>query len=147
MATKIVGLDLGTHKIKLCELVTTFRNFELVGFDVETVAVETVAVKTGISLQWSSVVAIVAVKQRPARRRSRRCSSAPRPSDPPPSSGATGTGSSTGAEVGSTTGQGTVNDATSVGSTNVESTWATRWWLYEASERSESSEDFPCVPT
>ncbi len=41
MATKIVGLDLGTHKVKLCELVTTFRNFELVGFDVEAIQEET----------------------------------------------------------------------------------------------------------
>jgi type IV pilus assembly protein PilM len=37
MATKIVGLDLGTHTVKVCELVTTFRNFELVGFGSEPV--------------------------------------------------------------------------------------------------------------
>lgn len=37
MATKIVGLDLGTHTVKVCELVTTFRNFELVGFGSEAV--------------------------------------------------------------------------------------------------------------
>lgn len=37
MATKIVGLDLGTHTVKVCELVTTFRNFELVGFGHEPV--------------------------------------------------------------------------------------------------------------
>ena len=39
MATKIVGLDLGTHTVKVCELVTTFRNFELVGFGSEPVDV------------------------------------------------------------------------------------------------------------
>lgn len=37
MATKVVGLDLGTHTVKVCELVTTFRNFELVGFGSEPV--------------------------------------------------------------------------------------------------------------
>lgn len=37
MATKIVGLDLGTHSVKVCELVSTFRNFELVGFGSEPV--------------------------------------------------------------------------------------------------------------
>ncbi len=37
MATKIVGLDLGTHTVKVCELVTTFRKFELVGFGSEPV--------------------------------------------------------------------------------------------------------------
>lgn len=40
MATKIVGLDLGAHTVKVCELVTTFRNFELVGFGSEPVGVE-----------------------------------------------------------------------------------------------------------
>ena len=40
MATKIVGLDLGTHSVKVSELVTTFRNFELVGFGSEPVEVE-----------------------------------------------------------------------------------------------------------
>lgn len=40
MATKIVGLDLGTHTVKVCELVTAFRNFELVGFGYEPVEVE-----------------------------------------------------------------------------------------------------------
>ena len=37
MATKIVGLDLGSHSVKLCELVTTLRNFEWVAFDTEPV--------------------------------------------------------------------------------------------------------------
>ncbi len=37
MTTKIVGLDLGLHTVKACELVTTFRNFELVGFSTEPV--------------------------------------------------------------------------------------------------------------
>ncbi len=37
MSTKVVGLDLGTHTVKVCELVTTFRNFELVGFGSEPV--------------------------------------------------------------------------------------------------------------
>lgn len=37
MATKVVGLDLGAHTIKCCELVTTFRNFELVAFGSEPV--------------------------------------------------------------------------------------------------------------
>ncbi len=37
MATKVVGLDLGSHTVKVCELVTTFRNFELVGFGSEPV--------------------------------------------------------------------------------------------------------------
>jgi len=37
MATKIIGLDLGSHTVKTCELVTTFRNLELVGFDFESV--------------------------------------------------------------------------------------------------------------
>ena len=37
MATKFVGLDLGTHTIKVCEVVTTLRNFELVGFGSEVV--------------------------------------------------------------------------------------------------------------
>jgi type IV pilus assembly protein PilM len=37
MATKIVGLDLGTHSVKVCELVSTFRNYELVGFGSEPV--------------------------------------------------------------------------------------------------------------
>lgn len=40
MATKIVGLDLGTHTVKVCELVTTFRKFELVGFGSEAVGAE-----------------------------------------------------------------------------------------------------------
>ena len=37
MATKIVGLDLGTHTVKVCELVATLRNFDWVGFDTELV--------------------------------------------------------------------------------------------------------------
>ena len=37
MATKFVGLDLGTHTVKVCEVVTTLRNFELVGFGSEIV--------------------------------------------------------------------------------------------------------------
>lgn len=37
MATRVVGLDLGTHTVKACELVTTFRNFELTGFATEPV--------------------------------------------------------------------------------------------------------------
>ena len=37
MATKIVGLDLGSHSVKLCELVTTLRHFEWVSFDTEPV--------------------------------------------------------------------------------------------------------------
>ena len=37
MATKIVGLDLGSHTVKLCEIVTTMRKFELVGFGSEAV--------------------------------------------------------------------------------------------------------------
>ncbi len=37
MATKVVGLDLGAHTVKVCELVTTFRNYELVGFGSEPV--------------------------------------------------------------------------------------------------------------
>ena len=37
MATKVVGLDLGSHSVKCCELVTAFRSFELVGFGSETV--------------------------------------------------------------------------------------------------------------
>ncbi|MBU1429463.1 pilus assembly protein PilM [Myxococcota bacterium] len=37
MATKIIGLDLGTQTVKVCELVTTFRNYELVGFGSEAV--------------------------------------------------------------------------------------------------------------
>lgn len=37
MATKVVGLDLGAHTVKCCELVTTFRNFELVAFGSEPV--------------------------------------------------------------------------------------------------------------
>ncbi|MCA9546361.1 MAG: pilus assembly protein PilM [Myxococcales bacterium] len=41
MATKVVGLDLGAHTVKVCELVTAFRSFELVGFGSE--AVEPVA--------------------------------------------------------------------------------------------------------
>lgn len=40
MATKIVGLDLGTHTVKVCELVTAFRSFELVGFGYEPVEFE-----------------------------------------------------------------------------------------------------------
>ena len=39
MNTKVVGLDLGTHAVKVCELVTTFRNTELVGFASEPVEV------------------------------------------------------------------------------------------------------------
>lgn len=39
MATKIVGLDLGTHSVKVCELVSAFRNYELVGFGSEPVAI------------------------------------------------------------------------------------------------------------
>lgn len=38
MATKIVGLDLGTHSVKVCELVSAFRNHDLVGFGSEPVA-------------------------------------------------------------------------------------------------------------
>ena len=37
MATKIVGLDLGTHSVKVCELVSAFRTYELVGFGSEPV--------------------------------------------------------------------------------------------------------------
>jgi type IV pilus assembly protein PilM len=37
MATKLVGLDLGSHAVKVCEIVTTMRKFELVGFGTETV--------------------------------------------------------------------------------------------------------------
>ena len=37
MATKFCWFDLGTHTIKVCEVVTTLRNFELVGFDFEVV--------------------------------------------------------------------------------------------------------------
>jgi general secretion pathway protein L len=37
MSTNVVGLDLGTHTVKVCELVTTFKKFELVGFGMETV--------------------------------------------------------------------------------------------------------------
>ena len=40
MSTKVVGLDLGTHMVKVCELVTTFRNYELVGFAAEAVEAE-----------------------------------------------------------------------------------------------------------
>lgn len=40
MSTKVVGLDLGTHTVKVCELVTTFRNYELVGFASEGVESE-----------------------------------------------------------------------------------------------------------
>lgn len=40
MSTKVVGLDLGTHMVKVCELVTTFRNYELVGFAAEGVEAE-----------------------------------------------------------------------------------------------------------
>ena len=40
MSTKVVGLDLGTHMVKVCELVTTFRNYELVGFGAEGVESE-----------------------------------------------------------------------------------------------------------
>ena len=40
MATKIVGLDLGTHTVKVCELVAAFRNYELVGFGHEPVEYE-----------------------------------------------------------------------------------------------------------
>ena len=38
MATKIVGLDLGTHSAKVCELVSAFRTYELVGFGSEPVS-------------------------------------------------------------------------------------------------------------
>ena len=38
MATKIVGLDLGTHSVKVCELVSAFRTYELVGFGSEPVS-------------------------------------------------------------------------------------------------------------
>lgn len=37
MSTKVVGLDLGTHTVKVCELVTTFRHYELIGFGSEPV--------------------------------------------------------------------------------------------------------------
>ncbi|MEE2755811.1 MAG: pilus assembly protein PilM [Myxococcota bacterium] len=37
MATKIVGLDLGSHTIKVCEVVSTVRKYELVGFGTESV--------------------------------------------------------------------------------------------------------------
>ena len=37
MATKIIGLDLGTHTVKVCEMISTFRNFELVGYGTELV--------------------------------------------------------------------------------------------------------------
>lgn len=40
MATKIVGLDLGTHSVKVSELVSTFRSVELVAFGSEPVGVE-----------------------------------------------------------------------------------------------------------
>jgi len=40
MSTKVVGLDLGTHAVKVCELVTTFRNNEIVGFASEGVEAE-----------------------------------------------------------------------------------------------------------
>ncbi len=40
MATKIVGLDLGTHTVKVCEMISTFRNFELVGYGTEPVVSE-----------------------------------------------------------------------------------------------------------
>ena len=37
MATKIVGLDLGSHAVKLCEVVSSVRKYELVGFGIESV--------------------------------------------------------------------------------------------------------------
>lgn len=40
MATKIVGLDLGTHSVKVSELVTNFRSQELVAFGSEPVGYE-----------------------------------------------------------------------------------------------------------
>jgi len=40
MNTKVVGLDLGTHAVKICELVTTFKKFELVGASMEPVVAE-----------------------------------------------------------------------------------------------------------
>lgn len=40
MATKIVGLDLGTHSVKVSELVTTFRSVEFVAFGSEPVGGE-----------------------------------------------------------------------------------------------------------
>ena len=48
MATKIIGLDLGSHSVKCCELVTTFRNLELVGFDFEPVHNDHVGKTTSI---------------------------------------------------------------------------------------------------
>ena len=40
MATRIVGLDLGTRYVKASELVTTFRSYELTGFGTEGVELE-----------------------------------------------------------------------------------------------------------
>ena len=40
MSTKTVGLDLGAGFVKACELVTTFRNFDLTGFGTEPVESE-----------------------------------------------------------------------------------------------------------
>jgi len=40
MSTKVVGLDLGTHAVKVCELITTFKKFELVGAAMEPVVAE-----------------------------------------------------------------------------------------------------------
>lgn len=37
MATKVIGLDLGTHTVKVAELVTAFRTHEWVGFGMEPV--------------------------------------------------------------------------------------------------------------
>ncbi|MFN3197914.1 MAG: type II secretion system protein GspL [Bradymonadia bacterium] len=40
MATKVIGLDLGTHTVKVAELVTAFRTQEWVGFGTEPVETE-----------------------------------------------------------------------------------------------------------
>ena len=65
MATKIVGLDMGTHTVKVCELVTTFRHYELVGFGVEPVGGSTADYAALIKQQtalWQKLITDLKIK-------------------------------------------------------------------------------------